>query len=293
MHSTRFPATAAMLGAALTLAACGGMKSRASVSTMPQAAPAAAPLDQSLFSKDPRGALTEDGIQAILDRPLEIALPARVGVLPITPAADGYGPGLSQETPAAVSRFAENLRGSDPFTMVTGMMSIPSGALGMESLREVAARYKLRYVVLYRENVRKKRVTNAWSLGYATLIGALFLPGDTLELDGFVEASMFDVKTGLLMFTVRERLRASQLENPWHTDDKLQRLQRKLAIRAAEQLAADVRSNVHAFQAAVEAENEQRQAAADQTIPAGRADPEGQQTAAIPRPVVPAAKVAQ
>ncbi len=283
MHSTRF----AVILAALALAGCGAMKSRASVSTMPAPAAAAAPLDQSLFAKDPRGSLTEDGIQAILDRPLEIALPARVGILPITPAADWHGPGLSPATPAATLRFADSLRGSEPFTMVTEMMAIPSGALGMESLREVAARYKLRYVVLYRENVRKKRVTNAWSLGYATLIGALFLPGDTLELDGFVEASMFDVKTGLLMFTVRERLRASQLENPWHTDDKLERLQRRLATRAAEQLAADVRTNVHAFQAAVEAENQQRQAV---TATPG---PEGPAEARIASPAAEAAKVAQ
>ena len=49
------------------------------------------------------------------------------------------------------------------------MMPIPSGSLGMEALREAAARYRLRYVILYREVLAKKHHLNAWAWGYATL----------------------------------------------------------------------------------------------------------------------------
>lgn len=261
--------------ATLLVAACG---TRASLRTATTPVTETAALDQSLFAKDPRGVLSEDTIQAILRRPLEIELPARVGVLPITPARDWQGPGPSDEAPPASARFAAELRGGEPFTMVTEMISIPSGSLGMEALRALAARYKLRYVVLYRENITKKRKTNAWSIGYLTIVGALFLPGDTLEVDGYVEASMFDVKTGLLMFTVRKRVRSKDKHNPWYTDDKLEQLENRLAVQAAGELAAELRSGIHAFEAAVAAE--QTPAPSDTTDPAGPA-PAAAPTAAI------------
>ena len=43
------------------------------------------------------------------------------------------------------------------------MTPIPSGALGMESLREAAARYRLRFVVLYREVIEKDHYVNPWA----------------------------------------------------------------------------------------------------------------------------------
>jgi hypothetical protein len=52
-------------------------------------------------------------------------------------------------------------------------MPIPSGALGMEALREVAARYRLRYVLLYREIIRPRTRLNGWAWTYPTLLGAL------------------------------------------------------------------------------------------------------------------------
>ncbi|HUH02118.1 MAG TPA: hypothetical protein VML75_08975 [Kofleriaceae bacterium] len=243
----RLAATCALL----FVAACGTQSQRATTTPVAQSGP----LDQSLFAKDPRGVMSEEAIQAILRRPLEIELPARVGVLPITPARDWQGPGPADDNaPPAAARFASELRGGELFTMVTEMISIPSGALGMEALRAIAARYKLRYMVLYRENLTRKRKTNAWTIGYLTVVGALFLPGDTLEIDGYVEASMFDIKTGLLMFTVRKRVRASDKDNPWHTDDKLAQMKDRLALAAASELATELRSGIHAFEAAVAAE---------------------------------------
>ena len=77
-------------------------------------------------------------------------------------------------------------------------MVIPSGALGMEALREIAARYRLRYLLLYREVLAKDTRLEPWAWGYATIVGALFLPGKRQEVYGYTEVSMFDVKTGLL-----------------------------------------------------------------------------------------------
>lgn len=263
------------LGALLTLAAagCAGPKGKVARPEVKQSGE----LDRSLFSKDPAGYMSEDAIQAILARPLEIELPARVGILPITPARDWKGPGPAHDdAPPAVAAFADELRGGEPFTMVTEMMAIPSGALGMEALREIAARYKLRYVILYRENITRKRKTNAWTLGYLTVVGALFMPGDTLEIDGYIEASMFDVKTGLLMFTARERVRRSRRHNPWHTDDKLAEMQRRIALDTASEMAREIRTGIHAYQAAVAAEEQRR---SSPEAPATPADPAAEPTA--------------
>jgi len=223
----------------------------------PAAAPA--PLKNSLFARDPQGQLSEEKLQEILDRPLELDLPARVGVLPVIAAEDWRGPGPSYEmVPAALGVFAKKLPSDEAFTLVSEMIPIPSGALGMEALREIAARYKLRYLILYRENMKKKRRTNAWALGYATLIGALFVPSTTLEVDGYVEASLFDVKTGLLMFTVRRRVHALQGSNVWHREHKLSVLETKLASKVGEDLAADVRGALFRYRAAVDVENQRK-----------------------------------
>lgn len=248
------------------LTSCAG--SRASYSTAPAAAPSAEmagavkappPLTQSLFARDPQGQLSEDKLQEILGRPLELDLPARVGVLPIVAAEDWRGPGPSYEmAPNGLAIFTKKLPSDDAFTLVSEMMPIPSGALGMEALREIAARYKLRYLVLYRENMVKKQRTNGWILGYATLVGTLFMPGSTLEVDGYVEASLFDVKTGLLMFTVRRRVHADRTSNVWHREHKLAQMQRKLAAKVGNELASDVRRALFRYQAAVEVENNRR-----------------------------------
>lgn len=279
----RFAATCALL----LVAACGTKGQRAATAPVAQSGT----LDQSLFAKDPRGVMSEDQIQAILSRPLEIELPARVGVLPITPASDWQGPGPADDNaPPAAARFASELRGGEPFTMVTEMISIPSGALGMEALRAIAARYKLRYMVLYRENLTRKRKTNAWTIGYLTIVGALFLPGDTLEIEGYVEASMFDIKTGLLMFTVRKRVRSSDKDNPWHTDDKLADMKDRLALAAASELAAELRSGIHAFEAAVAAEQTSKDPSPPAPAPAAptaAAGPAADKPAPVPGDNVP------
>jgi hypothetical protein len=252
-------ATAAVV--ALALIGCGGARAKYASTAMVEAPAAAQPqiLERSVFARDPQGQLTEEGIQKILDAPLQLELPARVGVLPVVDAVDWRGPGPSYEmAPAAMDALVKGLRGSDPFTHITEMMPIPSGALGMEALREMAARYQLRYVLLYRETMHTKERANAWAVGYATLIGALFLPGDTLSVEGYVEASLFDIKTGVLVFTVRRRVTGKRKTNVWHTGDKLDGMRATASVKAAPDLADDVRKACFRFAEAARVENERR-----------------------------------
>ncbi|MBA2541513.1 MAG: hypothetical protein H0V17_17860, partial [Deltaproteobacteria bacterium] len=224
----------------------------------PQAAAAEmpAPLDRSVFDKNPHGQLTEDALQKILASPIELSLPSRVGVLPISTARDWRGPSPDERVPAGVSNFVDTLRRDAAFSLVTQTMVIPSGALGMEALREVAARYRLRYLLLYREVLARKTRLNPWAAGYATLVGALFLPGQKQEVYGYIEASMFDVKTGLLMFTTRRSITAQQQSNLWYGDAKLDRLASNATSKFSPDLAADVLSDLRRFAAAAIAENE-------------------------------------
>ncbi len=226
---------------------------------MPSAAVAGQPpppLERSVFARDPNGQLSEDALQRILASPIELALPSRVGVLPIETATDWRGPSPDyQRVPAGVGALVGRLRKDGAFTLVTEMMPIPSGSLGMEALREAAARYRLRYVILYREVVAKDHHLGPIAWGYATLVGALFLPGQLQEVNGYIEATMFDVKTGLLMVTTRRSITASQRANEWRTDDKLEILAATAVSKYAPDLAADFLVDVRRFADAAIAEN--------------------------------------
>jgi hypothetical protein len=260
---------AAMLAICLAVAAaaCGGAPSR-KMSSAPMAAageptrPAPPPLDRSLFARDPNGQLSEDALQKILASPIELELPARVGVMPVMTPADWRGPGPDHRVPSGMSTLVDRLRRDAAFSLVTQTMVIPSGALGMEALREIAARYRLRYLILYREVLARRGSLNSWAWGYATIVGALFLPGQRQEVYGYIEASMFDVKTGLLMFTTRRAIDAAQSTNEWHKQDKLDRLAALAASKFAPELAADVLTDLRRFAAAAQAENLHRRGGA-------------------------------
>lgn len=216
------------------------------------------PLEQSLFSKDPNGKLSEEDLQRIIASPIELDLPARVGVMAVGTDIDWRGPAPDRRVPAGLGPLVERLRKDASFSLVTQTMVIPSGALGMEALRENAARYRLRYLILYREAVAKKQTLGPWAWGYVTGIGALFLPGHEHEVYGYMEASMFDVKTGLLMFTTRRAVTANETTNSWHTDAKLDRLAANALAKYAPELAGDVLSDLRRFAAAAQAETDKR-----------------------------------
>jgi hypothetical protein len=250
-----------LVAAAAATAACGGAP-HSRMASMPMAAAAAAPvpqppppLDRSLFARDPNGQLAEDALQKILAAPIELDLPARVGVMPVMTPADWRGPGPDHGVPSGMSTLVDRLRRDAAFSLVTQTMVIPSGALGMEALREIAARYRLRYLILYREVLAKRGRLNGWAWGYATGVGALFLPGQRQEVYGYIEASMFDVKTGLLMFTTRRALEASQRTNQWNKRDKLDRLAAIATSKFAPDLASDLLTDLRRFAAAAQAEN--------------------------------------
>lgn len=252
---------------------CGAKKQYMASSAMPSAEPRMAaptappPLDRSVFARDPQGQLSEDMLQKILASPIELDLPSRVGVLPIITATDWRGPSPDfVHVPAGVSPLVARLRKDAAFSLVTEMMPIPSGSLGMEALREASARYRLRYVVLYREVLAKNDHLNAWAWGYVTAVGALFLPGKQHEVYGYIEATMFDVKTGLLMFTTRRSIMASKRSNEWREKEKLAQLASNAVTKFAPDLASDFLLDVRRFATAAIAENHRRMGTGDALV---------------------------
>ncbi len=278
MHTSRVGFALSLALIALTLglvAGCGAGKMHMASSaiaagqapSMPSAPP---PLDRSLFDRNPNGALTEESLQKILAAPIELELPARVGLIPIMTAKDWRGPGPDDRVPSGVEPLINELRKSPHFTLMTQTMVIPSGALGMEALREIAARYRLRYVMLYREVLANDSILTAVAWGYATVVGALFLPGKRQEVWGYTELSMFDVKTGTLMFTTRRAVAASQSTNQWHQKQKLEKLTSRAIAKFAPDLARDVLNDLEDFANAAIAENQRRARGPELvTLPAG------------------------
>jgi hypothetical protein len=60
-----------------------------------------------------------------------------------------------------------------------------------------------------------------------------------------LEATLFDVRTGTIMFTVYERVYASSRENVWANARKLRELRESLLNEGAERLADKVVHQVH------------------------------------------------
>lgn len=234
--------------------------------TAARAMPTPPPLARSLFARDPAGQLGEEALQKILAAPWEMALPARVGVVPIVPAADSHGPAPSGAVPPAAGALSRALRG-EHFTLVTEVMAIPSGSLGIEALRELAARYRLRYLVLYREEIGTDRFANGLASLYATLLGAFFVPGETLRAAGYVEASLLDVKTGLLLCTVRRPVFEEERSNVWGTRQKLARTVARLALGEVPELARDLKRATSELVAAAKEEVAQRAGAQAAALP--------------------------
>ena len=80
---------------------------------------------------------------------------------------------------------------------------------------------------------------------------------------------MFDVKTGLLMFTTRRAIMASKRANEWRTDDKLAQLASNAVAKFAPDLAQDFLLDVRRFANAAIAENERTLRCADASCRSG------------------------
>jgi hypothetical protein len=207
----------------------------------PLAIASAEPLAEDHFRRDRPGGLSEEALRAVLDAPVLLDPGQRLGVLPVT---EGYRPERSLPLPAVPAELTRALDSAALFQATTEVSADWPADGDVPGLRELAARYRSGYLLLYRQRFADDSYLNAWALLYPTLIGAMLAPSRTLETAGVLEATLFDVRTGTILFTVYERVRGSAEATPAGEDRKLQAIKTRLLEQTAGKLAEQVVAKV-------------------------------------------------
>ena len=240
-----------------------------------------APLTRSLFEKPrERDNLSEDVIQKIVNAPVEPDFPSRAGVVVLSrPFTRSSYPSLEpgDEAPQLLAREIEHSR---HFVMVSDISPYLADGQHIESLRELATRYRLKYLVVMNVRYADRSHLNRWGWGWLSVIGIPFLPAYTLQTAGLMEATLLDVRTGTFLFTTQVHVKATDHTTPFGTGAKLADLQRTASRKAAQRLAQLFLSKCNRLVAEVE---RQRKASA----PASTAATTRTSPAAVPAALAP------
>ncbi len=218
---------------------CGGAPRNAlnaHLKPLPIAAPPK-PLQTNHFQRDKVASISEAAMRQILSAPVYLEEEARLGIVPVQTRYE-----LDQQIPLTevTGELGARLADTGMFEVVSEVTTDWPGTRSISGLREIATRYRAEYLLLYRHRFVERSHTNAWGWAGLTAVGALFVPSQTLESAGVLEATLFDVKTGTILFTVFERVYDEQDANIWHNDIKTRKMQEKLLAKAAERLSDHV-----------------------------------------------------
>lgn len=234
------------------LTACAAAPPMAAVAGPAPAAPAPAVLDRSFFSRDAHGALGEGDLQHVLSTPIDLQFPARVGVVPLAQAFDPQGPVSIGTRSVAARDLATALGGGPHYSHVSDVSTELPNSGGIEGLRVIAARYRLRYLLLYSERFEDSTHLNGWAWLYPTVIGMFVAPGVTVESSGLVQADLLDVRTGTILFSVVEPMQVHGKEWMIGAGRSHKELQSEAASAAAKKLARRVADQTNALVAYAE-----------------------------------------
>lgn len=220
------------------LSGCAAIRPQARMPQLEPLALASAPaiLEQNHFARD-QLAMGEPELRAILEAPVFLEENARIGVVPVR---SGYAPDDAVPVEGAPATLTDALEGSGLFELASELSTDWPTTSGTAGLRELAARYRTEYVLLYRHRFRDETYANGLAAGFITLIGALFLPGTSIDSAGVLEATLFDVKTGTILFTIHERVRREAIAPPPGVETKIGHLHREMVGEAAKKLADQV-----------------------------------------------------
>jgi hypothetical protein len=210
-------------------------------------APVPQVLTQNHFTRDQAGGVSEAALRQILAAPVYLEEKARVGVVPVRGA---YAPDTEVPLTGVPAALVDALDSSGQFELACEVSTDFPTDRGISGLRELAARYRADYLLIYRHRFVERRYRNAAAWAWVTGVGALVVKGRTLEAAGVLEATLFDVKTGTLLFTVLERVHGEEKVTPFHPELKAARLQRRLLEEAGDRLAEQMMARVHRLVAA-------------------------------------------
>lgn len=233
------------------LTACGAARNQMKPAMAPLAvaseAAKPAPLVTNHFQRDRIGTLGEDKVREILSAPVYLEADARIGIVPVV---DRYEPDGDLPLTAVTGQLADRLADAGMFEVVSEISTDWPSTSSIAGLRELAARYRAEYLLLYRHRFVERRYTNAWSWAWVTLVGGLMVPGETFETAGVLEATLFDVKSGTLLFTVFERVDGEEDAGVWHTDRTARRLKESLLGEAVDGLQTRIDEKLRSLIAA-------------------------------------------
>lgn len=197
----------------------------------------AAPLTENYFRRDNAGSLAEENLQKVLAAPVFISPGERLGVVPVATAYQPEGELPLSPVPPEITKALES---SGLFEATTEVSTDFPADAGISGLRELAARYRSGYLLLYRQRFQERSRPNGWAWLYPTIIGVFFAPAETLTTDAVIEATLFDVRTGTLLFTAYERVHASAADTVFNSETRRTELRQKLLAQAASSLASQV-----------------------------------------------------
>lgn len=212
------------------------------------AAPAAPTLlTENHFTRDAVGALSETQLRDILQAPVFLEEKARVGIVPVR---EGYG--ADEELPLAgvPGALANTLDETGLFEIVSEVSTDFPATGSVAGLRELAARYRADYLLLYRHRFVDSVYASGWAWTWATLVGPMFAPANVLEAEGVLEATLFDVKTGTILFTTFERVRERKEENVLDTERKQKEQKERILEEASARIGDAVVAQVQRLAAA-------------------------------------------
>ncbi|HRE92292.1 MAG TPA: hypothetical protein PK095_24465, partial [Myxococcota bacterium] len=234
-----------VVGLVLAVAGCGAHRAPLAVPMEPMVT--SPPLVDNHFRRDVMGDLSEQHLKVILEAPVFLEERARIGIVPVV---TGYA--VDRDTPvvSVPGVVATSLTDGGHFEVVSEVTTDwPTGG-SIAGLRELAARYRVEYLLLYRHRFVERSWTNAWALSWLTFIGGFITPQNTIEVAGVLEATLFDVKSGTLLFTAFERVAYKGEENIWQNARKRRDIKARLLAQASTVLADKVSDQVRRLAAA-------------------------------------------
>jgi rhombotail lipoprotein len=244
---TRLPLLLSALPLLSVLTACGAAAPPMMKVAAPEASAPVAVLERSLFSRDAGGALGESDLQHVLSTPIDLQFPARVGVVPLAQAFDPHEQVSIGTRSVAARDLATALIGGPHYSHVSDVSTELPNTGGIEGLRLIAARYRLRYLLLYSERFEDSTHLNGWAWLYPTVVGMFLAPGVTVESSGLVQADLLDVRTGTILFSVVEPMRVQKMKWMIGAGRSHKELQGDATAAAAKRLAKRVKEQTSAL----------------------------------------------
>ncbi len=198
-------------------------------------------LQENHFKSDRTGNLTEDQLREILDSPVFLEEETRLGIVPVATAYE-----VDTEVPltSVPSALSDAMEDTGFFDVTTEVSTDWPKARSVAGLRELAARYRAKYLLLYRHRFVDRSRVNAWGWTYPTVLGLFAAPATTYEVAGVMEATLFDPRTGTILFTAFERVHTETTQNIWHRKHKRTEIKRELLEEATTKLSDTVTHKV-------------------------------------------------